>query len=106
MIKVCFQDSTKALRELEAEPGTTLLDAALSAGIKGIIGDCGGELSCGTCHVYVADEFVGLLPDASDDERIMIEDGVIDPLPTSRLCCQVVLAADMDGLTVTVAANG
>ena len=106
MIRVCFRDTSNALCEVTVESGTTLLDAALSIGVKGIIGDCGGELSCGTCHVYVAEEFSGLLPDPSEDERIMIDDGVIDPLPNSRLCCQVVLEEGLDGFTVTVANNG
>jgi ferredoxin, 2Fe-2S len=106
MITVCFRDSSNALCKVAAKPGTTLLEAALSAGVKGIIGDCGGELSCGTCHVYVAEEFFGKLPNAADDECIMISDGVIEPLPNSRLCCQIVLDERLDGLTVTVANNG
>ncbi|WP_342456182.1 2Fe-2S iron-sulfur cluster-binding protein [Phaeobacter gallaeciensis] len=36
-----------------AENGQNLMQAALSHDVPGIIGECGGTLSCATCHVYV-----------------------------------------------------
>ena len=49
--------------------GTTLKDAALAAGVPGILGDCGGNLSCATCHVVVPDDWTCLLytSDAADE---------------------------------------
>ena len=84
---------------VEAEAGKNLMQAALAHGVRGILGDCGGCASCGTCHVYVDEAWAGRLPPPDDLEQAMIE-MAIDPLPTSRLSCQIVLAAEHEGLSV------
>jgi len=42
-------------------PGTSLMKAATQAGVEGIVGDCGGVLSCFTCHVVVLPEHAARL---------------------------------------------
>ena len=63
---------------------------------------CGGEASCGTCHVYVADDWLGRLPPIKPDEEIIL--AFSDwRRPNSRLSCQIKVTDDLDGLEVTVA---
>ncbi len=70
---------------VEAEPGTTVLDAALAEGIH-IEHACEKSCACTTCHVYVR-EGGESLPEASDDEEDMLDKAWgVDP--DSRLACQ------------------
>ena len=87
---------------LDVPVGETLMQAAVDNLVPGIIGDCGGFATCGTCHVYVAERFVALLPDPSEDEETMLE-GLLTPVTAnSRLACQVTMTDDLDGITVQV----
>ena len=63
---------------------------------------CGGEASCGTCHVYVAEDWLERLPPINADEEIIL--GFSDwRQANSRLSCQVKVTDELDGLAVTVA---
>ncbi len=37
----------------EVKPGLNLMEAAVANNIPNVIGECGGSLSCATCHVVV-----------------------------------------------------
>lgn len=93
-------DGTKRIHLVQAEPGKSAMQAAVDAGLEGIAADCGGLLTCSTCHVYVAPEWVGRLPAALDDELGMLEFTASPRHELSRLSCQIVLRPDIDGLTV------
>ena len=84
---------------VQVEPGTSVMQAALNAGVPGILADCGGSCSCGTCHGYLEGKVAARVAAASDSERDML-DCAIDVLPHSRLTCQVVVTAAMDGLVI------
>ena len=81
----------KVDREVEATPGTRLLDVAQAAG-QPLEGTCEGAMACSTCHVVVAPEDFAALPRASEEE-----DDLLDFAPhvtrTSRLACQVEVPA-------------
>jgi 2Fe-2S ferredoxin len=67
--------------------------------MDGIVAECGGELICATCHVYVLSESLAeALPPISPLEDEMLDHTVAERLPTSRLSCQLVLTAGHDGL--------
>ena len=84
--------------------GTTLMRAAKDHGVPGILGDCGGECACSTCHVYIDEAWFGKLAPARDNESIMF--GFLEePGATSRLSCQIRVTDAMDGLTVRVPAT-
>ncbi|MCA1653217.1 MAG: 2Fe-2S iron-sulfur cluster-binding protein [Sphingomicrobium sp.] len=74
-------------REVDAEPGGTLLELAQANG-QPLEGACEGQMACSTCHVIVALEDFARLPPASEEE-----DDLLDIAPgvtrTSRLACQV-----------------
>lgn len=85
-------------REVEAPPGTNLLDLAQANG-QPLEGSCEGSMACSTCHVIVAAEDFALLPRASEEEDDLL-DLAAHVTRTSRLACQLVLSAEMDTLTV------
>ena len=84
--------------------GDSVMDGALDNNIPGIIGQCGGGCTCCTCHCYVVGDWYGLLPVPERDELELLE-FAIDPGPTSRLSCQIVVTEKLDGLTVRVPAS-
>ena len=87
---------------LQAVAGKTLMRVAVDAGIDGIKADCGGVMSCATCHVYVDLAWIARLPVPSADEDAMLDMTAALRLPTSRLSCQIALDAGLDGLTVVL----
>jgi|SRR3954447_22752673 2Fe-2S ferredoxin len=68
---------------------TSLMRAALTHRMPGIIGECGGAATCGTCHVYVTHTSEDLAP-PSPDEEDMLEWTAAERAATSRLSCQLV----------------
>ena len=85
---------------LEAKEGQSLMQAAIAANVRGIEADCGGLLSCATCHVYVREPFASQLAPPEEDESAMLEFTASPRRPNSRLSCQIALAPELDGLTV------
>lgn len=86
-------------------PGHSLMDAASDAGIEGIAADCGGLLTCATCHVIVNEDWSEQLPPASTDEQAMLDFTAVPYKKNSRLSCQIQLTQALDGLTVELPAT-
>lgn len=78
--------------------GRSLMRAAQAAGVEGIAADCGGVLSCATCHVVVAPDWAARLPPPEPDELAMLEMTAAPRQPSSRLSCQIVLGVELQGL--------
>jgi ferredoxin, 2Fe-2S len=81
------------------------MTAAVTNGVAGIIGECGGAAMCATCHVYVDDKWMDLLPPMSGPEEDMLEATVSERLSTSRLSCQIKITDALSGLVVTTPAT-
>ena len=86
---------------IDAPCGTSVMQTALNHHIAGIVADCGGAMSCATCHVYVDPAWTMTVGPASDLEQSMLECAV-DPRENSRLSCQIVVQAELDGLIVHI----
>jgi 2Fe-2S ferredoxin len=99
MVRIIYVEHDGARREVDAEPGMSLMEAAVKNGVASIEGECGGALACATCHVHVPDEWRHLTGERSEDEVEMLEFAV-DPDERSRLGCQIKVTDEMDGLTV------
>jgi 2Fe-2S ferredoxin len=101
MIKIHLVAPDGALTStLEVKTGQSLMQAAVAHNVDGIAADCGGLLTCATCHVYVREPFAGQLPPPQADELGMLEFAASPRKPNSRLSCQVQLTEALDGLTV------
>ena len=94
-------DGTSA--EVDVAIGGSLMHAATTHGVDGIVGDCGGAMSCATCHVFVEEQFVALLAEPAPAETQMLDYTAAPRQPNSRLSCQLVMTPELDGLAVRIA---
>ena len=99
-ITVHLRKHDGASRSLAAPTGQSLMRAATRAGVDEIAADCGGCLTCATCHVYVDAPWLASLKPAGPDELAMLEMTAAERRPNSRLSCQLELSTELDGLTV------
>lgn len=104
MPRIHFIEHSGTERVIEAEPGKSVMQVATENMVPGILGDCGGSCSCATCHAYVDPAWAGKLPPQSEGESLMLE-GAIDPQPTSRLTCQLIVTPELDGMVVRTPAS-
>lgn len=100
MPKITFIDANGTARDVEAEAGTSIMEAAVRNMIPGIDADCGGACACATCHVYVAADWLGKLKTKDDMEDSML-DFAENVQENSRLSCQILLSDELDGISVT-----
>lgn len=97
-----FIEADGTTHPVEAVVGQSLKQTALDHLVPGIIGDCGGCASCGTCHAYIDEKFLPLLP-ATDENEDMVLDGVpARRAHNSRLTCQIAVTAEMTGMQVQI----
>jgi 2Fe-2S ferredoxin len=105
MPRVTYQPQAGEATVIDAPAGASVRDVALAHGVAGIIGECGGQLMCASCHVYVDEAFLELLPPRSAEEEEMLESTASERLPNSRLSCQIRLSEELDGLIVRLPAE-
>ncbi len=102
MPKITYVLADGTRREIEASKGTSVMEAAIRNNVKGIDAECGGCLSCATCHVYVGEEWLAKLPDPDPDEADMLGFVAAEKKPNSRLACQIKLDEALSGIVVRV----
>ncbi|MBG9387218.1 2Fe-2S iron-sulfur cluster-binding protein [Caenimonas aquaedulcis] len=102
MITVYFATADQPAKPQPVQCATerSLMKAALAGGIDGIAADCGGMMTCGTCHVFVREPFASRLPAPGEDENAMLGYTAEPRRANSRLACQIALDDSLDGLTV------
>ena len=56
-------------------------------------------MACSTCHVFVAEKFLKMIPEATEEETAML---AFAPgcKPNSRLGCQIKMSQELDGIEV------
>jgi 2Fe-2S ferredoxin len=97
MPTITFIEHDGTAHQVTGAVGQSAMQAALFNGVPGIPADCGGACACATCHAYVDDAWLDRVGAAQGSEQDMLET-VSELRPVSRLTCQIVLTADMDGL--------
>ena len=101
-ITVHLVESNGTRHTLAASVAQSLMRAAVAAGLDGIKADCGGTMTCATCHVYVDEAWADRLPVPSFDENSMLDMTAAERRPNSRLSCQIVLDPELAGLTAEI----
>jgi 2Fe-2S ferredoxin len=91
-------------REVTADVpvGHNLMEAAVANNVPDVIGECGGCLSCATCHVYVDPAWFAKTGGPGDMESDMLEITTAERQEMSRLSCQIVASEALDGLILHV----
>jgi len=92
-------DAEGGEREITASTGDVLMHV-LRDTISVDIGICDGSISCGTCLVRLAPDWLGQLPGAGADESDLLE--VLGAGDHARLGCQVVLDDGAHGMKITL----
>jgi len=89
---------------LDVQNGFSVMEAALRQGIQGIEAECGGCLSCATCHVLVDEAWTAKLSPMGEIEDEML-DLVVGRQGNSRLSCQLKMKPELDGIVVRIPEN-
>jgi 2Fe-2S ferredoxin len=100
--KLVFLTVDGGERVVDGTVGDSVMKAAVQHGVPGVVAECGGNCSCATCHVWVADEFLPLVGEPEDMEEDLLDMAVTDRRQGSRLSCQITVTEDLDGLTVEI----
>jgi 2Fe-2S ferredoxin len=103
--KIVYVSATGEATAVAGQAGESAMAAAVRNGVPGIVGECGGNASCATCHVWVREEFRDLVGEPGEMEEDLLDLGVSERRDCSRLSCQIELSDDLDGLTVDVPAR-
>lgn len=96
MPQITYTDASGEARTLDANVGDSVMETAVRNGVTGIVAECGGSLSCATCHVFVDPVEVDLLPPMEEMEDEMLWGAATDREDNSRLSCQIKVTDDMD----------
>jgi 2Fe-2S ferredoxin len=96
---ITYIESNGASHEVEAKNGWSIMENAVKNSVPGIVAECGGSQTCGTCRIYVSEEWQAKMPSPTADELAIIEFAE-DDTPGARLSCQVEMTDALDGLVV------
>ena len=99
MTKIKYIEHNGKEHIVEVQNGLTVMEGAVQNDIPGIDADCGGGMSCATCHVYVKEDWYDKLSKKEMGEDDML-DQAYEPKKNSRLSCQIIVSDDLDGLVV------
>ena len=100
MPDITFIEANGIEHGFEAPDGASVMQAATGFGVPGILADCGGLPSCGTCHVIVDAAWAERLPPPEAGELAVLEITAVPRGPTSRLACQIRLTPALQGLVL------
>lgn len=91
-------------REIAADVaiGENMMQAAVANSVPGIAGECGGCLSCATCHVIVDQSWSAATGVFDEMEDAMLDCVETERKKTSRLSCQIECSDAHDGLILHV----
>jgi 2Fe-2S ferredoxin len=103
-VKIVFVDSHGQERAVEGEVGSTVMETARRNDIPEIAAECGGACACATCHVYVDPAWAEKAGTRSQMEEDML-DFAFAVQANSRLCCQITVKPELDGLKVQTPAQ-
>ncbi len=95
-----YRLSDGTVRTVDARVGDTVMDTAIENDIDDVVAECGGNLICATCHVYLDDATAALFEEPDDAELDMLEGVAAERRKHSRLSCQLVVKAELADHTI------
>lgn len=100
MPKITYIGADGTSTTVEVEEGLSAMEGAVHNLIRGIDGDCGGVIACGTCHVYVDPAWLDRTGPATPGTEQQMLELTDNTRPNSRLACQIRIHAGLDGLVL------
>ncbi len=101
MPKVTYIGADGSRSDIDVPVGENVMRGALYNNVDGIVGECGGALSCATCHCYVDEAWTGRTGGpSSETEEELLEQAACEVKPSSRLSCQIEMTDDLEGLII------
>jgi ferredoxin, 2Fe-2S len=97
---VTYVSSNGVSRQIDVPSGMSVMQAALNHKVEGILGECGGNCMCATCHVYVDASFLSRIPPVKENEKFMLSIAAEGPEMNSRLSCQIKMSEELSGIIV------
>jgi 2Fe-2S ferredoxin len=102
MAHVTWQLPDGSTIEADVKDGLSMMEAAVANNVPHVIGECGGCLSCATCHVYVHPDWIGRVAELDDMQDAMLDATEAERQENSRLSCQIEASPALDGLVLIV----
>ncbi len=99
MANMTFVEHDGTEHAVTIEEGKSLMQIAMDNAVPGIDADCGGSCACGTCHVIVDPDWIGMTGEVGSDEKQLLN-MTPDKTTTSRLACQITASDALDGMIV------
>ena len=87
---------------IEGRVGWSVMENIRDNGFDELLALCGGCCSCATCHVHVDPDWIDRVGGPKTDEDDLL-DTSDHRSQNSRLSCQILFTAELDGLRVRIA---
>ncbi|MFK5977460.1 MAG: 2Fe-2S iron-sulfur cluster-binding protein [Rhizobiaceae bacterium] len=100
MPKVTWKLADGSEISVDVPIGHNMMQAAVANSVPGVVGECGGCLSCATCHVIVDEAWSEATGSFDDMEDAMLDCVETDRQDASRLSCQLECTQALDGLVL------
>ncbi|GHA07616.1 ferredoxin [Arenicella chitinivorans] len=102
MKQITVTDMQGQTREVEINPGWSLMELLRENDYDEILAMCGGACSCATCHVHIRNADQLKLPPVEEDEEMLLMTTEAYDAERSRLSCQIPMTEAMDGMQVQI----
>jgi 2Fe-2S ferredoxin len=100
MAKITYVHPDETTSIVDVATGDSVMRGARLNGVDGIVAQCGGGASCGTCHVYVDEANTKPLPPMHAVEDEILYCTACPRQDNSRLSCQIPVTDELDGFVV------
>jgi 2Fe-2S ferredoxin len=101
MPKVTYIEANGAQHVIDVPLDENVMRGAVYNDVAGIVGECGGAISCATCRCFVDEAWLAKVGGpATGAERDLLEAAEGEVQPNSRLACQIAMTPQLDGLIV------
>jgi len=100
MAKITYKHPDGTVTIVDVQTGRSVMRGAVAHNIDGILAECGGDATCGTCHIYIDEGNTLPLPPIHDYEDELLNVVASRRRPNSRLACQIPVTDALEGLVV------
>src|SRR3979490_2854079 len=100
MPNITFLNPDGSRQTFDIAEGVSVMQGAVANSVGGIVGECGGNAMCATCHVYVDGSQVASFRPMSANEDALLDGTASDRKRSSPLARQILVAEAGGGMVV------